>query len=96
VDGSAASKPLIALWPDRSAWLYGHGASGENAAAKPGAIMDHLLLQVPILSPDQERGDVEYTLPRELLQYEPPIRWPKDRMIFQVVVTYRRPATKRA
>jgi hypothetical protein len=24
-----ASKPPIALWPDRSAWLYGHGASGK-------------------------------------------------------------------
>jgi hypothetical protein len=54
---------------------------------------DHLLLQVPILSPDQERDGIECTLPRELLQYEPPIRWPKDRMIFQVVVTYRGPAT---
>ena len=62
-----------------------------NGRFPPLIIMgDHLLLQEPILSPDQERRGIEY-----ILLMDPPIRWPKDRMIFQVVVTYRGPATKR-
>jgi hypothetical protein len=57
-------------------------------------IGDHLLLQLPILSAEQERDSIEYTVPNDLLQYEPPTRWPIDRMIFQVVVTYHAPFTK--
>jgi hypothetical protein len=56
-------------------------------------IGDHLLLQVPILSSGKERANIEYAVPNELLKRDPPIRWPMDQMIFQVVVTYRGPFT---
>jgi hypothetical protein len=57
-------------------------------------IGDHLLLQMPILSSGEERANIEYDVPNELLKRDPPIRWPIDQMIFQVVVTYRGPFTK--
>jgi hypothetical protein len=57
-------------------------------------IGDHPLLQVPILSSDKERPNIEHEVPPDLLQYDPPIRWPRDGIVFQVVVTYRGPFTK--
>jgi hypothetical protein len=68
----------------------------ERAGKFPPLIImgDHLLLQMPILSADEEPRGIEYLVQNDILKYDPPVRRLIDQVVFQVVVSYHGPLSK--